>query len=83
MKDFVGNFPFTRCHTSSFEVASLGFLSSRYGKFIMKWRLPGADLGGGDPASGSLTFRVRSPKVTHGAALVRIQSPFGLCPYLA
>ena len=46
MKDFAGNFSLNRCHTISFEVASLGFLSSRYGKFIMKWRLPGADFRG-------------------------------------
>ena len=37
---------FNRCHTISFKVASLGFLSGRYGKFIMKWRLPGADFRG-------------------------------------
>ena len=66
------------CHASSFEVASLGFLSGRYGKFIVKWRLPGADFWG-DPASGSLALPgLRSPEVMHGAALVRAQAPFGL-----
>ena len=50
---------------------------------LMKWRLPGADLRG-DPASGSLALPgLRSPEVKHGAALVRAQSPFDLCPYLA
>ena len=46
MKDFAGNFSLIRCHTSSFEVASLGFLAGRHGKFIIKWRLPGADFRG-------------------------------------
>ena len=36
MKDFAGNFSLIRCHTSPFEVASLGFLSRRHGKFIIK-----------------------------------------------
>ena len=35
MKDFAGNFSLIRCHTSSFEVASLGFLSGQHGKFII------------------------------------------------
>ena len=43
---FGGNFSLNRCHTNSFEVASHGFFSGRSGKFIMKWRLPGADFRG-------------------------------------
>ena len=42
----------------------------------MKWRLPGADFRG-DPASGSLALRARSPEVTHGAALVRASRLLG------
>ena len=36
---------------------------------------------GGDPASGDRARRAREPEVTHGAALVRAQSPFGFSPH--
>jgi len=73
---FAGNFSLIVVIQSLSKWPHSASSPAEYGKFIMKWRLPGA-------ASGSLAPRARSPEVTHGAALARAQSPFGLSPYLA